>query len=276
MTFVFVETMSAVSQEEKKFFFRDTLFEYNGNHYEISRSVATDEYFKCRVSVTNMTNNFLIFNPADIFGTLGANTDKINAVKKKVFVVPPKFSKSFVLKIEGKDCRSAQVNINMSKIQMSGNVLNTYNFDDLLFLKENIRENGPVKWVMKDRDMAKDGYRIVAEVSYKGDKFLALMYNNVVLKTADGGKFTNTGRRNEDFYYENGKPFEKCIFSFPIEEKRVNRKNAPTLSFPNVFKEYALLPGTGPKFTLHKGTEADYKGLNRAGSNIDENDTEDK
>ena len=96
-----------------------------------------------------------------------------------------------------------------------------------------------------------------------------------MLKTADGAKYLNTGKKNEDFYYEMGKPFEKNILYFPIDPKKINDKNLPTLSFPNVFKEYSLAPSNGPKFKVRKGTLDDFKGLNKKGD-IDDDATDDK
>ena len=260
---------------DKKFFYRDTLLEYNGNKYEISRIISTETYFKCRVSVTNISDNFIVINPTDIFGTIGGNATKITSSVKKVAVIAPKFSKNFTIKLEGKDFRVNEINIDISKMQLTGKMLTEYKLADVIITKENAREAGPVKWIMKDKKDDKTGYRIVAEVEYKGDKFLALFYNNITLKTADGGKYLNVGKKNEDFYYETGKASEKNILYFPIEPKKIKDKNVPTLSFPNVFKEYDLTPTKGPKFKLTKGTLEDFKGLNKK-DGIDDDATDDK
>ena len=82
-------------------------------------------------------------------------------------------------------------------------------------------------------------------------------------------------KKNEDFYYEMGKPFEKNMLFFPIDPKKINDKNMPTLSFPNVFKEYNLTPSKGPKFKVRKGTLNDFKGLNKK-DGIDDDATDDK
>jgi hypothetical protein len=55
----------------------------------------------------------------------------------------------------------------------------------------------------------------------------------------------------------------------------MNKKNEPTLSFPNVFKEYGLTPSSGPKFKVRRGTLEDFKGLNKKGD-IDDDATDDK
>ncbi|MEO8760915.1 MAG: hypothetical protein ABI388_06645 [Bacteroidia bacterium] len=260
---------------EKKFFYRDTTFEFNGNKYDITRIVSAENYFKCAVNVTNISDNFIVINPADIFGSsLGSDVKTVSVVKRTA-VIAPKFSKKFTIKLEGKDFRANEINIDITKMQLTGKMVASYPLEDINITKENLRQAGPVKWVMKEKKEDKTGYRIVAEVEYTGDKFLALFYNNIILKTADGGKYLNTGKKNEDFYYEMGKPFEKNILYFPVEAKKINDKNVPTLSFPNVFKEYSLTATKGPKFKVTKGTIDDFKGLNKKGD-IDDDATDDK
>jgi|GEM_PF-3953960 len=270
-----LKAQEKAAEPDKKFYYRDTTFEFNGNRYEVSRIVSTEEYFKCAVSITNISDNFIVINPSDIFGNASGSDARTTSTVKRVAVIAPKFSRKFTIKLEGKDFRVNAVDIDITKLQLTGKMLAEYQLPDIDITKENMRQTGQVKWIMKDKKEDKAGYRIVAEVEYKGDKFLGLFYNNIVLKTNDGSKYLNTGKKNEDFYYEMGKPFEKNILFFPIDPKKVNDKNAPTLSFPGVFKEYSLSPVKGPKFRVKKGTLDDFKGLNKKGD-VDDDATDDK
>jgi hypothetical protein len=270
-----LQAQEKAAEKEKKFYYKDTLFEFNGNKYEISRIVSAETYFKCAVTVTNISDNFIVINPADISGYITGNSSKKTASGKRLAVIAPKYSKKFTIKLEGQDYRVNEINVEISKMQLTGKMSAEYPLSDINIFKENARESGPVKWIMKEKKEDKTGYRIIAEVEYKGDKFLALFYNNIVLKTADGSKYLNAGKKNEDFYYEPGKPSEKNILYFPIDPKQMNKKNEPTLSFPNVFKEYGLTPSSGPKFKVRRGTLEDFKGLNKKGD-IDDDATDDK
>ncbi len=270
-----VNAQTKPTEIDKKFFYKDTTFEYNGNKYEISRIVSADNYFKCAVTITNISDNFIVINPADIFGTIGSDT-KTASIVKRMAVIAPKFTKKFTIKLEGKDFRVNEINIDISKMQLTGKILAEYQLEDLNITKENLRETGPIKLLIKDRKDDKAGYRIAAEIGYSGDKFLGLFYNNIVLKTNDGSKYLNTGKKNEDFYYEVGKPFEKTILYFPIDPSKIKDKFQPTLSFPKVFKEYSLSPTKGPKFKVRKGTLDDFKGLNKKGDINDDDATDDK
>ncbi len=276
--FAFTLTLTAQTKPaeiEKKFYYRDTTFEYNGNKYDISRIVSADNYFKCAVTVTNISDNFIVINPTDIVGNITGSNDKTISSVKKTAVIAPKYSKKFTVKLEGKDFRVNEINIDITNMQLTGKMLAEYQLTDLDITKENMRQAGPVKWIMKEKKEDKAGYRIVAEIEYTGDKFLGLFYNNITLKTNDGGKYLNTGKKNEDFYYELGKPFEKNILYFPIDASKVKDKYQPTLSFPKVFKEYSLSPTKGPKFKVRKGTLEDFKGLNKK-DGIDDADSDDK
>ena len=189
-----LKAQNKIAELEKKFYYKDTTFEYNGNKYEMSRIVSAETYFKCVFTVTNISDNFIVINPVDIFGTTGTDIKTASLIKKTA-VISPKFTKKFTVKLEGKDFSVNEINIDITKMQLTGKVLAEYQLTDLNITKENMRQTGPVKWLMKDRKDDKAGYRIVAEVEYSGDKFLALFYNNIILKTADGSKYFNIGKK---------------------------------------------------------------------------------
>ena len=160
LVFLFgLKAQTKPAETEKKFYYKDTTFEYNGNKYEVSRVVSAETYFKCAVTVTNISDNFIVINPADIFGTT-SSVVKTASLVKKMAVIAPKFTKKFTIKLEGKDFRANEINIDITKMQLTGKMVAEYQLTDLIITKENMRQTGPVKWIMKDKKKIKQGIEL--------------------------------------------------------------------------------------------------------------------
>src|ERR1700744_4844134 len=132
-----LKAQEKAAESEKKFYYRDTTFEFNGNRYEVSRIVSTEEYFKCAVSITNISDNFIVINPSDIFGNASGSDARTTSTVKRVAVIAPKFSRKFTIKLEGKDFRVNAVDIDITKLQLTGKMLAEYQLPDIDITKEN-------------------------------------------------------------------------------------------------------------------------------------------
>jgi hypothetical protein len=274
-----VFALSLTAQEkrkeiEKKFYYKDTAFEFNGARYEISKVLANESSFKFRVNVTNMTNDFIVVTPYDVFSFATDPKIKRASSSAKTAVIAPRYTKAFTLKFDGPDYRMPAINIDFTKIQNTGKADATYPIPDMNIFTDNFKQTGPVKvTVDNNKKEDKSGYRIIVVLEYNGNKFLSFFQNNIVLKTKDGGSYTNTGKKNSDFHYEMGKPSERDFLFFPVSENKINAKNEPTLTFKDVFKEYSLVSSVGPKIKLRQGTIEDFNGANKK-SEIDDADTD--
>lgn len=270
-------SLNTIAQEEddKRMFYKDTLFEFNGSKIEITKTLATEKYFKSVVSISNQTDQFMIINPWEIFGKVKGSDEKFSASSKKTIVVPPKYIKKFTVKFEGKDFRAPALQYDFSKMQITEKIESVYELEDIDINKENYRALGPIKWRMVKKmepDHGKDDFQIMAEIEYTGDKFLGIFYNNIVLTTKDGGKYINVGKKTGNFHYDKTKPFVKQSYLFPVEPKNAKKSNEPKLTFRDVFKEYSLTTIVGFKVHLRQGTIEDYKG--KAGKPDNDKDIE--
>jgi len=271
----FLSNNAQEDDDGKRVFFKDTLFEFNGSKIEITKSLATEKYFKSIVTISNQTDQFMIINPWEVFGKVSGSDEKYSASSKKTIVVPPKYIKKFTVKFEGRDFRAPSLQYDFSKIQVTEKIESVYELEDIDINKENYRALGPIKWRMVKKmepDHGKDDFQIMAEIEYTGDKFLGIFYNNIILTTKDGGKYINVGKKTGNFHYDKTKPFVKQTYLFPVEPEKAKKKNEPKLTFRDVFKEYSLATIVGFKVHLRTGTIEDYKG--KAGKPDNEKDIE--
>lgn len=271
--FVLVFPFLLNSQEkEEKFFYKDTMFDFNGSKVEITKSLATKSYFKSVVCITNQSDNFLLINPWDVFGFVSGSSERYNATSKRVIVIAPKYTKKFVVKFEGSDFREPHLSFDVAKLQITEEVTNIMEFSDIDLNKENFRAVGPVKLTIQDKRIDKDRalYRMETEISYSGDKFLGIFYNNIRLKTKDGSVFINSSKKRDDFHYDVNKPFKRIVLIFPVEAEKIKKESEPKLNFSDVFKEYSLSTIVGFKVNLRSGTLEDYKGKKTEDKDIEE------
>lgn len=253
---------ATAQEKEEKFFYKDTIFEYNGSKIEITRSVSTKIYFKSVVAITNQSEDFIIVNPWDIFGFVTGSNDKYTAVAKRPIVIAPKYTKKITVKFEGRDFREPSLTFDFTKLQVTEKIESVYEFNDIDLSKENFRSVGPIKWTMleKKADKEKAIFRVETQVEYSGTKFLGIFYNNITLKTKDGSTFINASKKSGDFHYDKEKPFKRIVLIFPVEADKVKNENEPKLNYSGVFKEYSIATIVGFKVHLRSGTLEDYKG----------------
>lgn len=255
-----IPLLTTAQEKEEKFFYKDTIFEFNGSKVEITKSLATKMYFKSVVSITNQSDNFILINPWEIFGYVSGSGNKYNAVSKRAIVIAPKYTKKFTVKFEGKDFREPHLSFDVTKLQVTEKVESVYEFVDIDLSKENYRVVGPIKWTMLEKKADKKDalFRVETQLEYTGTKFLGIFYNNITLKTKDGSSFINSGKKAGDFHYDKEKPFKRIVLIFPVDADKVEKGNEPKLNFTDVFKEYSLATIVGFKVNLRMGTLEDY------------------
>ena len=270
--FVLSSCFCSAQEKEKKYYYKDTTFEFNGAKYEVSKILSNEAYFKFRVNVTNISENFIVITPYDVFSFTADPKIKRSSSTTKAAVIAPRYTKSFTLKFDGPDYREPFINIDFTKIQYTGKTEAQYQIGDMNIFADNFKQTGPVKVTLdNNKKENKAGYRLIINIEYTGSKFLSFFQNNIILKTKDGGSYANTGKKNSKFYYEMGKSFQREFLFFPVGENKINIKNEPVLTFKDVFKEYSLNSVNGPKLKLRRGTLEDFNGSNKK-SDIDDTD----
>lgn len=272
----FANCFLAFSQKDKdkeKFYYKDTIFEFAGFKVAINKSVATDKYFKANIVVTNTSDQFLIFNPKDIVGGEAGTSNMFVVEGKKDFVIAPKYTGRFTVKFLATSLRVPAIEMNFKSMKMTDRVEAVYEFSDFLIYSDKTKQIGPVTWTANeikidyDKDQEKKDFRMTGSLTYTGDKFLGIFYNNITITTNDGKTYINSGKTGNvlwsqpnKFYYDKTKPMEKMVFVFPVENKLVRPEHQPKLAFTNVLKEYSLVTIEGFKVKVVQGTLADYKG----------------
>jgi hypothetical protein len=273
LTALFVCGTYYAQDKQEKFYYKDTLFEFNGCKIEVMKTFSDDKSFRSVLNITNTGDNFLMINPWEVFGLVGGSAEKYNTASKRTFIIPPKYTKKLRIKFIGRDFREPDLIMDFSKLTVTTMVERVYEFNVDLS-NENYKDIGPIRFTIlkQDPDNKSADFRITAQLEYTGNKFLGIFYNNIMLKTKDGGSFINTGKKAGDFHYDKDKPLKKMVLIFPVESKKVKKDNQPTLSFANVLKEYQTAQIVGFKINLRAGTLEDYKG--KSGS-ADDKESED-
>lgn len=276
---IFTYFSSYGQKDDEKFYYKDTTFEFVGFKVTVCRAVATVKSFRASVMVSNTSDQFLIFNPEEIFAAK-AGTNQIRSMDgNKEMVIAPKYNGRITVKFAADDYRHSAIEINIKSIKMTDKVEAIYELGTLDVFKEDARQTGPVKWkttkrlIDDDKDKQSKPFQMDGTLEYTGDKFLGIFYNNIILTASDGKTYVNSGKTTNifysqaaKFYYDRSKPFEKMKFSFEAPISVVNPKTTNTISFSNVFKEYSLVKIEGFKVTLQQGTLADYKGTQELNS----------
>jgi hypothetical protein len=272
---------------DEKFFYRDTLFEFNGWKIEVTKSVAYRDVFKSVITVNNTSDQFLILDPTTILFDLPARSEKVQASGLRLVVIPPKYSKKFSLKFTGRDFRAPVISYEVAKMQITEQIESVYDLADINLNNESYKEVGGIQFqvveknykqsemritpfgLAVDKDKSQD-YKIMANVVYNGNKFLGIYFNNIVLKTKDGNSYINVGKRSGTFHYDKSKPTNKVVLVFPIEARNAGPANEPKLVLKEVFKEYSLATIVGFKVILSRGTEGDFNKKIEKGEDIEE------
>lgn len=247
--------------KDEKFFYKDTMFDFHGIKIELSKSLSTKESFKSTVTINNPTDQFVLVNPSEVFGFGATSKNKHVALSKRVIAVAPKYSRKFTIRFEGEDFRESVLWMDFTKLQITDKVEAVYELQGMSVFKENNKQTGPVKWTILDIDESTHGkieYRINCNVEYRGNKFLGIFYNNIILSNNAGETFVNVGKRNGKFSYETGKPHERVNLIFTADAEKLGKKSEPVLKFNEVFKEYSLSTIEGFKINLRQGTLEDY------------------
>ncbi len=271
-----INFISIAQQKAEKFFYKDTVFTFLECKIEVIKNLSTDKTFKTTLIITNPTDKFFIINPLEVFSFTDNSSNKYQGASRKVEVIPPNFTRKFVLRFEGTDFRESTVNIDFSKMQMTEQFLAVYELGDLDFSRENFREAGPVKFTIDDKDPSahnKVSYKIMAKLEYTGGKFLGLLLYNINVKTKDGANYKNIEKPHL-FQYNNSKTSERIILIFPLEPEAGKKENAPTISFHDVFREYTLANIEGFKIKLRQGNIDDYKGRRKTETKDDDGETD--
>ena len=258
---------------DEKYYFKDTIFDFYGLKIEVKKSIATMDFLKSVIIITNTTDNFIIVNPEEVFISESLSGFKTGQVSKKQVVVPPRYSKSINVKFINQDFRKSSPLIDFRKLQLTGKVESIYEITNFDIFNDVVKSVGPVTWTLKkvvqNEKKKMENLRIDGTIEYTGTKFLGISHTNISLNTNDGKSYFNGGKSagtmsaaKNKLYYDNSKPLEKQILIFPVESGKINTGLQPKIYFSEVFKEYSLENIEGFKIQLSPGTLEDFKGGN--------------
>jgi len=240
---------SDVNGKNPIYIFHDTIIRCNDYTIEIKDTyIRPNAFLRTTLIITNPGDQFLIFNPQEIFLTTQA-LNKLPSRYEKPIVIPPHYSKKINIKFSEVDFMSQFVEFNFSGIATTSNPeVYTIN-ENLLITNDNGYKISNIVVEIIDSKLLPEELMVRIRVKHVGNKFLGIDFNNIGLIIEGSAPCYNLKKGLGKFHFE---PYrEEEVYKLLFSRKCVNvddRKKS--LSFNTVFTEYSYTAISGTKIKL--------------------------
>jgi hypothetical protein len=229
-------------------FYRDTTITFNGLIIGLHKTFFNYNVLKTIVKVNNLTDSFIVFNPANIILVLPNGTRIFNTSLEEIIIAPYQ-TKKFNLKYHGKFSGNTMITFDFSQYKISDKILAEYQFHIPARAGEEYNI-GSLKLRVHDCNLDPSDYAVQLKIYYAGRNLLGIFTDNVYMRTNDGSIYVNLTKRWRKPYFDNEKPHQTINLVFKNPEP-YQKGHEPLLIFKNVFKEYSFITVEGSKITQH-------------------------
>ncbi len=224
--------------KNKSRYYNDTTFEFNGYTIGLKNTYNRKKLFlRTTLEINNPSKNFVLINPKDIFLSASSLTQKPSLYRKTI-VVPPGHSLKFPVKFPDVSSEDSLINFSFSKITISKDVITAVGSGSLAIKNRKQYKDGNVKVEIIDVKEYQGDVLIRVKISYKGNGFLAVNYNNIAAKNEKADTCYNLKKPVGKAHINPKTNIESVNLVFPRRCLNINARK--TMFFKNVFTELSI------------------------------------